>query len=160
VDHHRPSRCFGNQESSRGLRIQAAQVWLEPGPVSEGQPGSKLELAHIRLAAACDSTVHAGDETRGAGLAINTARVRGGPQTQRNVVEDIESLELKLAFHPFRDTKVLEQRSIREVVRGTAEAVPANVANGAKGGSGKRTGDGAEGGERRYRREVPAAMCC
>lgn len=78
--------------------------------------GPELQLAHVRLAAPGDRTVDAGDKTGIACAAIDATRVRCIWNTQRHMVEDVESLELELPPDSFCHGEVLEESNIREIV--------------------------------------------
>src|ERR1700678_534620 len=56
------------------------------------------------------------------------------------MVEDVEGLKLELPLHTLRHFEVFEQGSIREVVRGSAEAVSTDVSDCSERGTNERPG--------------------
>ncbi len=76
-------------------------IWLEV------DLRAKLQLAHVRLAAAGDCSIDTGDTTGIACGAVNATRVCCTRNAQGYMVEDVEGLELELPLDPFGDGEVL-----------------------------------------------------
>ena len=96
----------------------------------------ELELSHGNI------WIDVGDDA--AVGAVNTARSGGIGYVECRVIEDVEGLELELAFYRLGYWDVLQERGIGHVLAWAGEGVAADVAEGCEGRTAEWAGTGAD----------------